>query len=173
MEAVAAEYSGEDGMNAGARALRRAGFASVDAFGPYPLQEFAEAGRVPTWIVPLLAIAAGVIGAAVTYYMQYWMNAVDYPLNVGGRPLHSWPAFIPAAIIVGVLLSGAATLLGMLILCDLPRLNHPAFDIPGFERASQDRFFLLVTRQPGDRDLEAARAALQEGQPVAVHEVAT
>ncbi len=106
------------------------------------------------------------------YGSQYWMNAVDYPLNVGGRPLHSWPAFIPATIIVAILWAGAATILALLFSLRLPRLHHPVFAVPGFERASEDRFFLLIACE--DPLFEPGRASAFLGglAPLAVREVA-
>jgi hypothetical protein len=99
------------------------------------------------------------------------MNAVDYPLNVGGRPLHSWPAFIPATLIVAILWAGAATLLSMLFILRLPELRHPVFAVPGFERASEDRYFLMVLRT--DKRFEPAAVSTFLGglEPLSVREV--
>ena len=92
------------------RAAKRAGYTRLDAFSPFPLADLAKDLGVRTSAIPWIAFVAGLIGAAIQYGSQYWMNAVDYPLNVGGRPLHSWPAFIPASLIVAILWAGAATL---------------------------------------------------------------
>jgi hypothetical protein len=99
------------------------------------------------------------------------MNAVDYPLNVGGRPLHSWPAFIPATIIVAILWAGLATLLGLLLILRLPRLHHPLFEVPGFERVSENRFFLCILSEDPLFEREAARNFLEGLSPCAVREV--
>jgi hypothetical protein len=122
--------------------------------------------------VAVIAIAAGIFGAALQYFAQLWMNAIDYPLNVGGRPLHSWPAFIPPTIIMAILWASAAALIGMLVLCRLPRLHHPLFAVPGFERASSDRFFLCIEAADPRFDAEATRSFLDELGPQSVQEVA-
>jgi len=141
---ILAEFDSADGVVAAIRAARAAGYTRLDAYSPFPLREAADLLEQRTLIVPVIAVTAGLVGAAIQYYAQYWMNAVDYPINVGGRPLHAWPAFLPAAFIVGILWASAASLIGMLALNRLPRLHHPLFDAPGFERASQDRFFLCI-----------------------------
>lgn len=169
--AIMAEFETEDALDAAARLVHERRLGAIEAYGPYPLRGIARLQERPTWIVPVITTVAALAGAAGTYWLQYWMNAVDYPLNVGGRPLNSWPAFVPASLIVGVLAAGAATLVGMLALCGLPRLDHPAFEAPGFERASQDRFFLSVTGEGGEADIAALRELLEGSQAIAVHEV--
>lgn len=154
---VIAEFEKPDAIKAAVEAAREAGYTRLDVFAPFPMQDVAETLGYKTSAIAWIATAAGLIGAAIQYYSQYWMNAVDYPLNVGGRPLHSWPAFIPSTIIVAVLWAGAASLIGLLIILRLPRLHHPVFEVPGFERASEDRFFLCIL---GDDPLfEADEAA--------------
>ncbi len=139
-----AEFESAEAVTAAVRAADAAGYTRLDAFSPFPLRDVAAILGHRTMIVPWIAVAAGLVGAAVQYYAQYWMNAVDYPINVGGRPLHSWPAFLPAAIIVGILWAAVAALVGMLVLNGLPRLHHPLFAVEGFERATKDRFFLCI-----------------------------
>ena len=168
--AIMAEFATEEALAAAARLVHERRLGAIEAYGPYPLQGIASLQHTPTWIVPLITTVAALAGAAGTYWLQYWMNAVDYPLNVGGRPLHSWPAFIPASIIIGVLAGGAATLVGMLMLCGLPRLDHEMLDIPGFERASQDRFFLRIDLAEADR-MPQARALFEANRPIAIHEM--
>jgi hypothetical protein len=99
------------------------------------------------------------------------MNAIDYPLNVGGRPLHSWPAFIPPTLIVGMLWAAAAALIGMLALCRLPRLHHPLFAVPGFERATVDRFFLCIDADDPRFDAVATRDFLDDLAPESIEDV--
>jgi hypothetical protein len=125
-------------------------------------------GGIP---VAIIAIVAGIFGACLQYFAQYWMNAIDWPLNIGGRPLHSWPAFIPPTLIVGMLWAAAAALIGMLALCRLPRLHHPLFAVPGFERASADRFFLCVLADDPRFDEAATRSFLRELAPETVRDV--
>lgn len=141
---IMGEFETAEHLLAAARTAREAGYRRIDAFAPFPLANVSAVLGYGSRIVPLVAATATLAGGGLTYLSEYWMNAVDYPLNVGGRPLHSWPAFLPATIIVGALWLAAAALLTMLVQCRLPRLNHPVFQVPGFERATEDRFFLCV-----------------------------
>jgi Protein of unknown function (DUF3341) len=143
-DGLLAEFATAAALVAAVRATRAAGYTRFHAFSPFPVEEVIEIVGFKRMLIPLIALGAGLFGAAIQYFAQYWMNAVDYPLNVGGRPLHSWPAFLPATIMVGVLWAAAASLLGMLAINRLPRPHHPVFDAPAFARASNDRFFLLI-----------------------------
>jgi hypothetical protein len=166
-----AEFSAPEALVAAVTAAKDAGYTRIDAFSPFPLHEVAERLGVRPSVILWIAWITGFIGAAIQYGSQYWMNAVDYPLNVGGRPLHSWPAFIPSTLIVAILWAGAATLLSMLFIIRLPRLHHPVFAVPGFERASEDRFFLLISSEDPLFDPRRARCLLQGLAPVAVRDV--
>ena len=166
-----AEFETPERLLEAARAARAAGYSRVEAYGPHPLREVAEALGHRLSVLPYVPLAAALVGAAVQYGAQYWMNVVDYPLNVGGRPLHSWPAFVPSIIIVGVLWAGVASFLVMLFSLRLPRLNHPIFEAPGFERASQDRFFLAVECADPLFDREETGRFLESLAPRAVREV--
>jgi hypothetical protein len=168
---ITAEFTTEGMLDEAARNVRARGLGDIEAYGPYPLEGIAALQGRRTWIVPVITTLAVLAGGVGTYWLQYWMNGIDYPLNVGGRPLASWPAFVPATLIVGVLSGGAASLLGMLVLCGLPRLDHPAFETPGFERASQDRFFLSVTVEGGDSDIAELKQLLADARANALHEV--
>lgn len=155
-----AEFERPEALRDAVLAAQEAGYSRLDAFSPFPLREVAQALGARPSAVPWIAAAAGLIGGLVQYGTQYGLNVLDYPLNVGGRPLHSWPAFIPATLIVAILWTGVATLLGMLLMIRLPRLHHPVFGVPGFERASEDRFFLLLEGKDPRFDAEASRAFL-------------
>ena len=141
---LVAEFDRPEALVAAARAARQAGYTRLDAFSPFPLRELNEALGCKASALPYIAFAAAVIGGAVQYFAQYWMNVVDYPLNVGGRPLNSWPAFIPGPLIVSILWAGVATFVAMLWAMRLPQPYHPIFEVAGFDRASQDRFFLWI-----------------------------
>jgi hypothetical protein len=170
LHGVIAEFDRPEELAAAVEAARRAGYTRLDAFSPFPLRDVAQALGEKPRALPWIAAIAGLVGAAVQYGTQVWLNAVDYPLNVGGRPLHSWPAFIPATIIVAILWAGAATILSFLITAGLPRLHHPVFALPGFERASEDRFFLLIAAE--DPLFDGAGTFLEGLRPLAVREVA-
>jgi hypothetical protein len=168
---VMAEFSRAEALRDAVRASQRAGYVRIEAFSPFPLRDVAhDLGYRPS-IIPWIAAVTAAIGAAIQYVSQYWMNAIDYPLNIGGRPLHSWPTFIPSTIIVAILWAGAATLLGMLLILRLPRLHHPVFATPGFERASEDRFFLCILSEDPQFEPERAASFLSTLAPTAVREV--
>lgn len=168
---IMAEFKTPETLMEAVRAARRAGYTRIDAFSPFPLTDLAKELGVRTNMIPWIAFAAGLIGGVIQYGSQYWMNAVDYPLNVGGRPLYSWPAFIPASLIVAILWAGAATLIGLLLILRLPRLHHPVFVFPGFERASEDRFFLCVLQDDPMFDAATVRTFFAALSPLAVQEV--
>jgi hypothetical protein len=165
-----AEFDRPEALAEAVEAARRAGYSRIEAFSPFPLREVAAALGERPRALPWIAALAGIAGAVVQYGSQVWLNAVDYPLNVGGRPLHSWPAFIPATIIVAILWAGAAAILTFLFTAGLPRLHHPVFAVPGFERASEDRFFLMI--EAGDPLFGEAAAFLRGLAPIVVREVA-
>lgn len=150
-------------VRAHARA-RDEGHRAIDAFTPFPLEELAEAfGPPPRRIRPAMALA-GLGAAGAMYALQWWSSVHGYPLNSGGRPLHSWPVFLLVPFEVGVLVAAVAGFAALLAACGLPRLHHPLFVMPQFERASQDGFLLLVAPK-GDpaalrRLLEGAGASL-------------
>lgn len=163
--AIVAEFARAEEMVAALRAMRDAGWQRIDAHGPYPVPEAAEIIGRRGWPVAAIALGAGILGGALQYGAQWYLSVHDYPLNVGGRPLHAWPLFLPATYIVAVLWAAVAALLGMLWLNGLPRLHHPVFAAPGFERAMEDRFFVSILPDAG----EASRAeALLRAQPGAL-----
>lgn len=165
---IVAEFAASDQLVSAIRAARDAGYRGMDAFSPFPIAEASALLNYRTAIVPVIATTAAFVGGGLTYLAEYWMNAIDYPLNVGGRPLNSWPAFIPATIIVSALWLAVAAFVTMLIWCRLPRLNHPIFDVPGFERASEDRFFLCVLAADPGYEPRDVTALLQRHGAIAV-----
>ena len=139
-----AEFDNPDDLVAAARQAREAGYRRMDAYTPFPVEQLGDAlGLGRTW-VPFIVLIGGIVGAAVGYGMQYYIAVIDYPLNIGGRPLHSWPAFIPVTFEMTVLVAGLFAVLGMLALNGLPMPYHPIFNAPGFTLASQERFFLCI-----------------------------
>jgi hypothetical protein len=165
-----AEFDRSDRLIEAASALCEDGFAVVDAFTPFPIPEievFIDRDPSPLRTVML---AAGLAVAGVAFSLQWYSAAVAYPLNSGGRPLNSWPVFLLVPFEVGVLAAAIAGLCVLLWHCDLPRLHHPVFDIVGFERATQDRFFLLVSDAVQD-NRRSLRAALQSAGARVISEV--
>jgi Protein of unknown function (DUF3341) len=138
-------FASPDAVIEAARQLRSLGFREVEAYTPYPVEGLdgvLRPSRRP-WL-PLIIAVAALFGVAWGYFIQYWDEALNYPINVGGRPHNSWPAFIVGDFEFTVLCAVAAAFFGLLVFCRLPRLYHPIFEAPEFERASVDRFFLCV-----------------------------
>jgi hypothetical protein len=126
--------------------LRSLGFRELEAYTPYPIEgldELLRPQRRRFWL-PLVIGLGALFGVVWGYFIQYWDEAWNYPINVGGRPHNSWPAFTIGGFEFTVLCAIAAAFFGLLAFCRLPRLYHPIFEAPGFERASVDRFFLCV-----------------------------
>lgn len=165
---VIAEFAEGDAMVEALRAARQAGWRRLDAFGPYPMPEAAALLGSRGLPVAAIAVAAGLVGGALQYGSQWYLTVVDYPLNVGGRPLHSWPVFLPATYIVSILWAAVAALVGMLVLNRLPRLHHPVFAAPGFARASEDRFFLFLMAEDPLFDATDTEAFLRRLSPLRV-----
>lgn len=163
-----AEFAGAERLIAAVRAARTAGWSQLDAHAPHPVPEAAEALGARAAPVAWIAVAAGISGAAIAYGVSWYLSVHDYPLNVGGRPPDAWPVFLPAAYIVGVLWAAAAALLGMLRLNRLPRLHHPVFHARGFQRASQDRYFLHLSAEDPLFEPEAALDFLRGLAPLRV-----
>jgi hypothetical protein len=156
-----------------ARRLHANGFRVYDAFTPAPLRELDALlpGRRGTAAAAIMA-AAGLFGAVAAWLLQYYAAAIDYPLDVGGRPLDSWPAFVPSAWEICALFTVYAGFLAFLLSSRLPRLFHPIFAVPDFARASQDRFFLCVDARDERFDAERVRFIFERYRAVRISEVA-
>jgi hypothetical protein len=141
---VLAEFRDEAALCAAARHMRELGHRRLDAYSPVPLHDIDEALGLRRSVVPLIALVAGVAGAAGGYLMQWWMNAVDYPINVANRPVHSPPANIPITFECGVLVAALCIVLAVIALSGLPRTHHPVFEVEGFRTASMDALWLSV-----------------------------
>jgi hypothetical protein len=152
-----AEFETPQAILEATRRAHEAGYRDMDAYTPYPVEGLATELGLPTTSVPFVVLVAGLVGAAAGFFMQWWPNVVDYPMNVGGRPHNSWPVFIPITFEVLILVASFAALLGMLFLNGLPRPHHPVFNVPRFDRASQDRFFLCIEATDPKFDPQATR----------------
>ncbi len=139
---VLAEYRDEQALYAAARRLREVGCASLDLHSPYPLHGSDEALGLRRSIVPLVALVGGVLGIVTALLMQWWMNAVDFPINVGNRTLIPYPAMVPITFELGVLFSALAIFFGVLGICGYPRPWHPVFEVEAFRSAAVDALWL-------------------------------
>lgn len=166
-----AEFATPQEILAAARRARTAGYRAVEAYTPYSVEGLAEELGMSRTHVSFVVLVAGLVGAAVGFFMQYWSIGVDYPLDVGGRPFNSWPVYIPIAFEVMVLVASFAALFGMMFLNGLPRFYRPIFNVPRFVHASQDRFFLCIEATDPRFDREATRQFLTSLNPAEVVEV--
>lgn len=138
------EFETADDILAATRSARLAGYRVMDAYTPYPVEGLASELGMRRTRIPMVVLVGGLIGAGIGFYMQYYTLAVDYKLNVGGRPYNSWPVFIPITFELLILVAALAAFLGMMFLNGLPLPHHPVFNVPQFARSSQDRFFLCI-----------------------------
>jgi hypothetical protein len=139
---------------------RQAGYRRIDAYTPYPVEGLAEALGFPRTRIPLVMFLGGLTGCLGGYFMQYYAAVIGYPINIGGRPLNSWPSFIPVTFELTVLLSALAGVFGLLGLCGLPMPYHPLFHVPNFNRATRDRFFLCIEATDPDYHPDATKRFL-------------
>lgn len=143
------EFAAPEALLAAVHRARQQGYSRMDAYTPYPVEGLAEALRVNRRRVPPIVLLGGIVGGAAGYLMQYWVSVIAYPLNVGGRPMHSWVSFIPVTFELTILVAAFSALLGMLAMNGLPAPYHPVFNVPQFAMASQDKFFLCIeSRDP-------------------------
>jgi hypothetical protein len=158
---IMAEFEKAEGVLEATRRARQEGYTQMDAYTPYPVEGLASELGLRNTGIPFVVLTAGLVGAAVGFFMQYYSMAMDYPFNSGGRPYNSWPAYIPVTFEVMVLVAGLAALLGMLLLNGLPRPYHPVFNVPRFTEASQYRFFLCIEATDLKFDREGTRRFLE------------
>jgi len=156
-----AEFEAPEDLVAAAERAYADGYRHMDAHTPFPVHGLAEAIGFHTNRVPLLVLIGGIIGAGLGFFSQYWAAVIDYPINVGGRPLNSWPAFIPITFEVTILVAALTAVLGMLALNGLPQPYHPVFNAPRFALATRDRFFLCIEATDPRFDPEATRTFLE------------
>ena len=168
-----AEFRDPGEVVTAARRAHEAGYRRMDGFTPFPIEELSEAlGWRKRGRLPKLVLAGGLLGAGGGYLLQYWVSVHAYPMNIGGKPLHSWPAFIPITFELGILFAAFAAVLGMLALNGLPRPHHPVFNAPNFALASTNRFFLCIEASDPLFDRAATRRFLESLNPAEVSDIA-
>jgi hypothetical protein len=167
-----AEFDDPNALVAATYRAYHMGYRQMDAYSPFPIEELHEALGAPHSKLPLIVLIGGLCGGLGGYYLQYWIAAITYPINVGGRPFHSWPAFIPVTFECTILAAALSAVLGMLALNGLPTPYHPVFNVPRFALASRNRFFLVIESKDAKFDLEATRSFLETLNPREVTTVA-
>jgi hypothetical protein len=158
-------------VTATARA-HHAGYRCMDAYSPFPIEELHEALGSHHTRLPLIVLIGGMLGCIGGYSLEYWVSVMAYPVNVGGKPLHSWPAFIPVTFECTILVAALSCVLGMLALNGLPQPYHPVFNVPRFALASRNRFFLCIESRDPKFDVDATRHFLETLNPREVTAVA-
>ena len=167
-----AEFQDPNALLAATYRAHYEGYRAMDAYSPFPIEELHKALGSRHTRLPLLVLVGGVFGCLGGYLLQYWASAIAYPVNVGGRPLHSWPAFIPVTFECTILAAALFAVLGMLALNGLPMPYHPVFNVARFALASRNRFFLCIEAKDPNFDLEATRRFLETLGPRGVATVA-
>lgn len=168
---LVAEFDTEHQILEAAENAYKTGYRAMDAYSPFPVHGLSEAIGFRKCAVAPLTLVGGLTGAAAGFGMQYFASVVHYPLDIGGKPLLSWPSFMPITFELTILFGAFAAFFGMLILNGLPQPYHPIFNAKRFERASSDGFFLCIEADDPQFDMEKTRSFLENLNPVEVSEV--
>lgn len=166
-----AEFKEHDQLLNAVRRAYASGYRRMDAFSPFPIEEMSEALGDEYTPVPLITLLGGMAGGLGGYFMQWYSMVRLYPLNVGGRPLNTWPHFIPVVFELTVLIAALSAFTAVLVLNRLPQLHHPVFNVPAFRRASIDRFFFCIEAEDPKFEADATWRFLQTLAPLSIAEV--
>jgi hypothetical protein len=166
-----AEFDNVNDVITAARRVYGAGYRKIDAYSPFPLEELSEAIGFHKNGVALICLIGGLLGGTAAFVLQWWINNVAYPVNIGGRPMNSWPSFIIVTFEMTILFSGLSAVFGMLALNGLPMPYHPVFNVPQFERVTNDHFFIVIFSSDKNYDPAQTRKFLEGLGPISVAEV--
>ncbi len=168
---ILAEFKDAESLLKAVHRITEAGYRQTDAFAPFPVEGLGEALGMTRTGVSRIVLAGGVIGLMCGFGLQYWVAVAHYPLNVGGRPLNSWPSFMPITFETTILVGALSAVLGMLALNRLPMPHHPLFDVRQFDRASRDAFFVCIEASDPQFDRVATRQILHDLEAIEVIDV--
>lgn len=167
-----AEFDNPSALVRAARAAREKGYRKLDAYTPFPVEELSDALHLHKNKLPLIVLIGGIVGGLTGYLLQYYVTVMYFPINVAGRPLHSWPAYIIITFELTILFAAISAVLGLLGLCGLPMPYHPVFNVPRFALASRNRFFLCIESTDPLFDRDGTCLFLETLEPREVSEVA-
>ena len=139
-----AEFEDPQALTVAATRTYAEGYRKTDAYSPFPIEHVWEAMGVHDRPVSFFVLCGGIVGMIAGFGLCYWVSTIAYPLNIGGRPMNSWPSFIPVTFELTILIASFAAVISMIALNGLPMPYHPVFNVPSFARASQDKFFLAI-----------------------------
>jgi hypothetical protein len=166
-----AEFPSAEALLAAAKRAREAGYRRIEAYSPFPVEGMAEAIGFGKTTVSLATLVGGILGGLGGFFLQWYTAVIDYPENIGGRPLNSWPEFIPVTFETTVLFAAFTAAIAMLAANGLPRLRHPVFDVREFDLATRNRFFLCIPARDPRFDDAPVRRFLEGLEPMRVMEV--
>ena len=169
---VMAEFEGPSELVSAARAAHEKGYRKLDAYTPFPIEELTDALHLHHNKLPLLVLCGGICGGILGYLLQYYVTVIYFPINIAGRPLHSWPSYVVITFEMTILFAALSAVLGLMALCGLPMPYHPVFNVPRFQMASHDRFFLCIESRDPLFDRVKTSEFLQSLKPREVNEVA-
>jgi hypothetical protein len=167
---VMAEYETADQVVAAARQTMASGYTRVEAYTPVPIEELNDIIHKKRTVLPKLVLAGGLAGMATGFGLQYWASVIEYPMNIGGRPLASWTTFIVPSYELTILFAALTAAIGMIVLSGLPQPYHPVFNVDRFSMASSDKFFLVI--ESTDPKFDGAAAFLRGTGAKGVYDVA-
>ena len=168
---ILAEFDSPTDLVYAARAAYAAGYRKMDAYSPFPIEEASDAIGFHKSRVPLIVLLGGLLGGLSGFGLQYWINVISYPLNIGGKPYNSWPAFIVPTFEMTILFAGLAGVLGMFALNGLPMPYHPLFNVDRFSAVTRDKFFLCVEAADPKFDLVDTQRFMESLKPLSISEV--
>jgi Protein of unknown function (DUF3341) len=168
---ILAEFDSSTELVYAAKAAYAAGYRKMDAYSPFPIEDASEAIGFHKSRVPLIVLLGGLLGGLSGFGLQYWINVISYPLNIGGKPYDSWPAFIVPTFELTILFAGLSGVFGMFALNGLPMPYHPLFNVDRFSAVTRDKFFLCVEAADPKFDLVDTQRFMESLKPLSISEV--